>query len=203
MKLALTLPASSYPEDALARVTIRLENVSRKVVQIGSTSAAICAQWGPGVQVGSNAGQILYPPATAWLLPSCGSVILPQPLLPGQSIQRRLFAILRGNRIRAVATIGRDSKEIRTPWLAITLLPEPPPHVTLGTSPPSQIDVTRATAAQRGRFYYMDNILCSIPGAQGQQGTGTGSTRFQFKSPPRMASIASLPNVSLPIAGAS
>lgn len=187
VELSLSLPRRDYPRDALVRVTIRLENISRQLVQVGVTGAAVCDRRGPGVQVSTASHQILYPPAITWLLPSCGPVFLPRALRSGRAIQRRLFAILRGNHIQAIAAIGKKPVEITTPPLTVMLRSEPAPRVILRTTAPSKISVSSATPAQRGSFYYITSEMCIFPtpGPQGGTGSGWGMTHFAFSTPDR------------------
>lgn len=187
VELSLSLPRHDYPQDALVRVTVRLENISRRVVQVGATGAPACDRRGPGVLVSNASHQILYPPAITWLLPSCGPYLRPRSLRPGRTIRRGLFAILRGNQIQAIAAIGNKPVEITTPPLTVTLRSEPAPHLILRTTAPSEISISSATPTQRGSFYYITSEMCVFPtaGPQGGTGSGWGMTHFAFTTPDR------------------
>jgi hypothetical protein len=178
--LSISLARRDYPQDALVRVTLRLVNVSRRAVQIGGTGAAVCGQHGPGVRVTDTNNRQLYPPAVEWVLASCGPPIRPLPLLPGHALQRKLLAILRGDRIQGVASLGIQSIQVLTPPVILRLTNEPAPHLSLTTSAPVEIDITPATPNQRGAFYLTDSILClhTTPDAGGGLGSGTGLPRF-------------------------
>jgi hypothetical protein len=76
VRLSLTLPQRTYPQDALVRVIVRLENISRRIVQVGGVGAAVCDRRSPGIRVTGADNQVLYPPAIAWMLPSCGPSIM-------------------------------------------------------------------------------------------------------------------------------
>jgi hypothetical protein len=180
VELSLTFPRRTYPQDALVRVTVRLVNVSRRTVQIGGTGAAICGQHGPGVRVTDANNLQLYPPAAEWVLVSCGPPIHPRPLRPGHALQRKLLAILRGDRIEGVASLGNQSIQALTPPVLLRLTNEPAPHLSLTTSAPAEIAVTPATPDQRGAFYFTGSILClhTTPDAGGGLGSGTGFPRF-------------------------
>jgi hypothetical protein len=185
VKLSLTFPRRVYPRDALVRVSVRLVNVSLRVVLIGRTEAAVCAQQGPGIRVTDSTHRNLYPPAITWLLASCGPPIDPRPLLPGHVMQRKLLAILRGDRIQAVASVGLKSIEVTTPPLSMVLVPEPAPRAVVRIAFLSHIDVTPSTLSQQGRFYFMESEFCfaATPSAQGAVGSASGMTHFQFTTP--------------------
>lgn len=185
VRLSLTLSRRVYPQDALVHVIVQVKNVTHKSVQIGGTGGAVCRQWGPGVRVGNAAGQAVYPPAITWMLASCGPPIRLRPLAPGQAVRRQLFAILWGNHIQAVASVGRELVEIATPPLTVSLRPEPAPHLSLRTTSPSEIDVAPATPTQHGRFYYITSQVCFFPtpGAQGSSGSGWGIGHFERGTP--------------------
>jgi hypothetical protein len=178
--LSISLARRTYPQDALVRVMVRLVNVSRRTVQIGGTGAAICGQDGPGVRVTNANNRQLYPPAAEWVLASCGRAIHPLPLPPGHVLQRKLFAILRGDSIQGVASLGNQSIQVLTPPVILRLTNEPAPHLSLITSSPAEIDVTPATPDQRGAFYLTTSILClhTTPDAGGSLGSGTGLPGF-------------------------
>ena len=127
--LSVSLARRTYPQDALVRVTVRLVNVSQRTVQIGGTGAAMCGQDGPGVRVTDANNRQLYPPAAEWVLASCGPPIRPRPLLPGHALQQKLLAILRGDRIRGVASLGNQSIQVLTPPVILRLTKEPAPHL--------------------------------------------------------------------------
>jgi hypothetical protein len=183
--LSVSMARRTYPQDALVRITVRLVNVSKRAVRVDGTEAAVCDQQGPGIRVTDSTDQTLYPPAIAWLFASCGPPIIPHPLLPGHAVQRRFLAVLRGNRIQAVASIGASSLEIATPLLSVVLVPEPAPQAVVHSEFLSHIDVTPSASGQRGRFYYMESEGClgTTPGAGGSVGSAAGTTRFQFTLP--------------------
>jgi hypothetical protein len=183
--LSVSLERRTYPRDALVRVMVRLVNVSRLAVLIGRTQGSVCPQSGPGLRVTGSSGRMLYPPAITWLLASCGPPIHPRPLLPGHVIQRRFLAVLRGDRIQAVAGIDDGSVEIATPPLSVRLVPEAVPQAVVHPDFLSHIDVTPSTPSQQGRFYYMESEAClaTTPGAQGTVGSAAGMAHFQFTMP--------------------
>lgn len=185
IQLSLTFRRRTYSQDALVRVTVRLVNVSHRVVLIGGTGAAMCGQRGPGIQVTDANNRVQYPPAVEWMLASCGPRIHPRPLRPGHVLQRKLLAILRGDRVRAVASLGNPSMQVLTPPVVLTLAHETPPHLSLSTTLPAEIDVAPATPDQRGSFYLTTSIVClhTTPDASGNLGSGTGFPRFVRGAP--------------------
>jgi hypothetical protein len=178
--LSISLARRTYPQDALVRVTVRLVNVSRRTVRVGATSGPVLGHYGPGVQVLGAGNQVLYPPAAEWVLAGGAKPVRPAPLLPGHTLQRKLLAILRGDRIQGIASLGAQSVRVLTPPLKLELTNEPAPHLTLITSAPAEIDVTPATPDQRGMFYLTTSILClHAPDAGGNEGGGSGDARFE------------------------
>ena len=162
LKLSLTVSKSTYPRDALIQVVITLQNVSRHPIALGATAAPECDWTGPGVQVVDGGGQVLYPPATAWLLGSCGKKIFPVPLRSGGELRRKTFAILRAADIQAVATVGTGAMVV-TPMLRLRLISRPSPQLTLSTYP-VRIAVLPG-AGWDDRFYFLYSIHC--PGTPG------------------------------------
>lgn len=183
--LSISLARRTYPQDALVRVTVRLVNVSQRAVLIGRTQGSVCPQSGPGIRVTDSSGRKLYPPAIAWLPASCGPPISPGPLLSGHTVQRRFLAVLRGDRVQAVVSIGASSLEITTPPISVVLEPEPAPRTVVHITFLSHIDVMASSPSQRGRFYYMESELCLATGsnARGAVGSASGMARFQFTTP--------------------
>jgi hypothetical protein len=167
MRLTLSLRRGTYPRTALVRVRLTLMNISHHAIAVGSTAAPECAWFGPGVQVLDSAGQVLYPPATEWIMASCGPRIMPKPLAPGRTVHHTTFAILLGSAIRAVATLSTatpgTATTIETPLLHLHMIDETTPQLTVPSQPSLHLTVTPATPKQRGAFLFVFGILCPGP----------------------------------------
>ena len=159
LKLTLAVSKATYSRDALIRVHLTLQNVSRLAIRLGGTRGPECNRWGPGVQVVNAGGQIVYPPATEWLLGSCGKPILSLPLRSGGTMRRTTLAILREADIQAVAMLGTDTL-VATPRLHLHLISGPSPQLTL-TTQPARIAVVPGTG-WGDRFYYLYSISCPV-----------------------------------------
>jgi hypothetical protein len=159
LKLSLAVSKSTYPRGALIRVAITLQNVARHSIAVGTTWGPECNRWGPGVQVVEAGGQIVYPPATEWLLGSCGKELFPLPLRSGGTVHRTTLAILRAADIQAVAMLGTDTL-VATPRLHLHLISGPSPQLTL-TTQPARITVVPGIG-WGDRFYYLYSISCPV-----------------------------------------
>jgi len=163
LKLTLAVLKATYSRDALIQVAITLQNVSRRAIHLGATAGPECNRWGPGVQVVDALGQVVYPPATEWLLGSCGKEIFPLPVGSGRTVHRTTLAILRAANIRAVATLGTDTL-VATPLLHLHLISGPSPQLTLNTRP-ARIAVVPGTG-WGDRFYYLYSISCPVTASE-------------------------------------
>jgi hypothetical protein len=184
VRLSLSLPRSTYPHNALVRVRLTLTNLSRHTIYVGSTAAPACAWYGPGVQVLGSSGQVLYPPATEWLLASCGPPILSRPLEPGRALRRTTFAILWGTAIRGVATLStatlRKAVTIESPLLYPHMIDEAAPSLTLKRQPGLQLTVAPAVPEQHGVFSFVFGVWCPGPNPPSLEGGhATGVSRWQ------------------------
>ena len=160
LELSLAVSKSAYPRAALIKVTLTLQNVSRHSIPLGHTAGPECGQRGPGVEVVDAGGQVVYPPATEWLLAGCGKKIFPLPLRSGGTARRTPLAILRAADIRAVAMLGTGAM-VATPLLHLHLISGPSPQLTL-TTQPARIAVVPGTG-WGDRFYYLYSISCPVP----------------------------------------
>jgi hypothetical protein len=160
--LTLAVPRQPYPQNALVRVRVTLQNVSHKPVMVDATSAPECAQRGPGVQVLNASREVVYPPAVPWVMASCGPPIFPVALPPGHTLHHAILSILRGPLLRAVASLGPlgRSRSVATPSLRITLTNDPPPTLTLVKTPNLQLVVTPSKSISSHTFYFVQGSVC-------------------------------------------
>lgn len=137
MELTVTMAQRVYPLGALALVHVRLTNVSRRVIR----ASFVCA---PGddmdVQVFSDAGRTVYPPAAPELpppTPICLSIAIIN-MRPGQSVRADRYVILRARNIRVTFPFGGGPNFVRgylQAWAIVGLTTGVPPSVTLSPAP--------------------------------------------------------------------
>lgn len=133
VRLILTLPAKTYPRNALVPATIKLENHVSHVIWYNDA----CPLGVLSLEVTTNQGGLVYPPAVPGTpTPHCPRATA-TPLPPGHLVQRTVLAVLRGSNIHALANLGRGSHQsyFETPNIAVQLTTGQPPAVTLNANP--------------------------------------------------------------------
>lgn len=174
VKLSLLLPRRVYPAHALVSGVVRIKNVSPQTVLIPGYPAA-CVSYNPGVQVTNVSGQIVYPPPVT-VPPPCPPPPN-QPLLPGQSVEQRLYAVLDGPYVRAMVELQEQTAGssaavmVTTPLIRLTLVPSTDPHLRPHISATTVSAVVRRPAHARGLLYY-DTWFIRCPNGAGGQITG-------------------------------
>jgi hypothetical protein len=163
--LSLVVPQRHYPRDALARVTVQLQNVSQQIV----TVAEPCTSDNPVVQV-TNGRHVVYPPLLALpggVRPSCNAPAPPTPLYlqPGGVVKGPHFVIVRAPNLRAVVTLLVNGVEahVSTPTVVLGLDALRRPQVTLSTAPTVLADI-RPAAAPQGVMRWVDWSRCPADG---------------------------------------
>lgn len=155
VRLSLIVPKQVYPQNALVRVTVQVQNLSNHSMDLGATSGRYCPTTSPGVQVIDKIGTIVYPPEV-----SNYSICTPHPssaiLRPKRVIQRRLLVILRAPYLQAVVTIG---KGIESAILPLRLVPGIPPSSIVSNEPSPHIDI-HPSPGDRGRLHYFQVTEC-------------------------------------------
>src|SRR5579884_488616 len=136
IRLTLAVPRHSYPDNALVRFGLRLENTTNHTIEV-LEQPRVCGYPNPGIDVLTAAGQIVYPPA---LVPfpamSCPPPIGTR-LAPHHAIKRRLLVILRDQSLRGTASLERMAGgtasyfTLQTPRIAVHLVPTAPLDVSL------------------------------------------------------------------------
>lgn len=119
IEVSLMMPHSVYPSGALTRATVRVRNLSGRIVTVlpGYTDRN-CAVDNPQVQSLTFGGVVAYPPAMRaidpGLVPPCtggGSTPLSEvgryaPLRPGAAVQVNSLIIVRGPTVRVLASVA-------------------------------------------------------------------------------------------------
>lgn len=159
--LAVASPRTTYPRDALAAVTVRVQNRSGHTVQLTDDS---CSIQNPQVEILNHSGHIVYPPALHLSFgPPCR---LPgiHPLGVAHTLVKREYVIARSSWLRARASVqskGRwfevASSPTRRSLRSRTVAPERRLDSTVN---PTQVTVVPPTGAT-GRIVYQSQVRCS------------------------------------------
>lgn len=152
LKLSLTVPSLSYPRNALIRVSVSIQNVSRHVVGYLIPGVSLPGVASPQAEVLDRSGRIVFPPAMPYMPPLPGPPPSLQPLQPGQTIRVSEYIVVRGARIRASQqftptwslSVRRALNTLTTRPITVQLTAAPAPQITLQqTAAGPVLDVTR------------------------------------------------------------
>jgi hypothetical protein len=165
VRLSLFLPQSDYPQNALVQVTLRVENVGSRRVNVGRDSNGECESYSPHVLVETEEGTILYPPAIPpGSLHSCPGAGEYAPLPPGKSVTTQQYVILRADLLRAqlIIPVRGGTQWLATPPLTVSLYPASPPAFRLRIRRLPSANLVRPPGA-RGPLYVVSNWYCTWP----------------------------------------
>jgi hypothetical protein len=168
VKLSLSVPRQTYPKDALVRVTVRLQNVSRHTVLVSGNNPAT-------VVVLDSSHQAVYRPDTPFLGRALfGQSVPPRlaiKLRPNQRLVNSFFLILRGPLLQAEATLGARAQEysIRGALVPLTLTDETPPTVVVAALPTIHATITPPRGVS-GPPYFVEETQCTGNGISGTWG---------------------------------
>ncbi len=133
-RLTLTVPRPTYSSNALARVVVRLRNVSHHSLQAAGEVLGFCQHRLAGVNVLNTADQAINPLPPPPAIPSCP---FPRPytLRPGQTITEEDRVVIMAERVQAETNVntlssgtGYMGAELTTPIINVRLLPDSPPR---------------------------------------------------------------------------
>jgi hypothetical protein len=176
VRLTLTMNRRAYPWQAIALVTVRVENLASGVLVLDS--GAQCVGQNPRVVVWTRANHVVFPPAI-WpltapqpcLVHSTDNGGTPPPSLTGVRLatgahrEWNLYVILRGQRVRATASLSRSAPagaeghyNIFTPFILV-----------------------RITSGVRPVVHFCQAVLCAIV---------TPAARTRSEGPLLFASVA-------------
>lgn len=142
VNLTLTVPRQVYPQNALIRVHVRVQNVLHRDLQVEADFRTACAHTAR-VEVLNAGGATVYPPALVpFPAPPC--VAPPMTILhAGETITRSPLVILRGPQIHAsigrLTTVNKGNQvtdqtvPVTTPNITVVLKPQAAPRITLHT----------------------------------------------------------------------
>src|SRR5947209_4660320 len=180
LKLSLTVPRRTYPRNALAQVTVNLQNVSSRVVGYRVPGVDLPGVTAPQVEVLDSSGRIVFPPAMPFMPPLFGPPATIQPLQPGQTVRANEYIVVRGARIRASEpfastwsqVVQRPPNELVTRPIGVHLTAETPPKLVLhGPAQDPTIDVVRPQGVS-GQMRVLSYADCSY---------SDGGPRFAYR----------------------
>jgi len=168
LKLTLTVPRRSYPLNALARVSLRIQNVSHHDIGYQTPGVSLPGVASPQAQVLDRSGSILFPPAMSFMPPLPGPAPALEPLHPGQSFQSRQYIVVRGARIRAAqpftpiweANVRRALNMLITHPITVRLTTEPAPQLALQETPAGPVVEVIPPAGVTGRPLWLNYADC-------------------------------------------
>lgn len=168
LKLMLTLPRRSYPHNALAKVTVSIQNISRHTLGYWVPGESLPGVASPQAEVLNRSGKLVFPPAMPFMPALPGPAPFLAPLHPGQTIPETEYIVIRGTRIRASQSftprwpdnMQRPSSFLMTHPITVRLTRELPPHL-LGheTTGGPVVDVLRPVGVT-GRFLRLNYADC-------------------------------------------
>mgnify|MGYP001159368483 CR=1 FL=1 len=166
VELSLSVPRPGYPDGALIRVAVAVENVSHQTVWLLAGGPQEPGKTFPQVEVLNDAGTVVYPPAFEGYLPPPGPAPVSRPLAPGKRISSQAYVVLRGTHLRAVLDVLTGAQEfnsaarVATRPLTVRLTPGNPPLVTLtlvGTQVRADIE---PLSPVHGPMLFLDAARC-------------------------------------------
>ncbi|HEX6509277.1 MAG TPA: hypothetical protein VF221_16745 [Chloroflexota bacterium] len=163
--LTLVVPKRRYPRTALARVTVILQNVSGRAIQL----APPCAGRSPGAAVFTRSVQQVYPPAVVGPghpTPGCFPRMPHAVLQPGAVRIRYLYVILGGADVTGTTVLSPSMTPVQTPFVQLVLSRAVSPRITYVVSPQFVVTV-HPTGGEQGQLHYTYSIACGSPSGGG------------------------------------
>ncbi len=180
LKVSIMVPRRSYPQDALIRVTLGIQNVSHHDVWVEAGGPPFPGETFPQIEVLNDAGSVEYPPAVAGYLPAPGPPPIAERIPPGERARRHALVVLYASHLRAIVTVLRSQVDpyhaagVTTPLVTVHLTASHPPGVILMHTG-SQLNATiEPGAGMHGPLRFVDAVLC--------QGSGSGGHYFWTRS---------------------
>lgn len=186
VRLSLQLTSPAYPRNALAPVTVRLENHTRHAL-----STWQCLAYSLGPEVVGDDGSVQYPP----VLPPPGAPFNPCPgpylhppvslIAPGGFLVRHVYVMLRSLRLRATAQLRVNARQgkpavVTTPLLTVRPVNLAGPRIRLYDSTPLDAVVSPVTGA--GALLYTQFSSCLTRAGVEDQLSAVYSTWLAAKS---------------------
>jgi hypothetical protein len=164
MRLSLTMPRRSYPRNALARVTVRVQNVSTHAVTYLVSGSALSGVSTPQVQAFDRLGKVVFPSVQSEepMLTGAGSISVL--LHPHTSRVFRDLVIVRGARLRATVEFTPRAQPfdgvqypqnlLATRAVTVGLTRADPPTIAVRSTPSGPVaDVALPPGASRSLWW--------------------------------------------------
>lgn len=171
LKLTLQVTRLTYPRNALALMTVEMQNVSNHTIGYLSIGVHAPGLTVPQVEVLDSSNRIVFPPAMPYYPPLPGPGPFVATLQPGHAVTQRAYVILRGTRIRASqqftpnprSAVSRGLVNLRTRPILVTLTSESTPVASVRQDEgASSIEVTRPTGVT-GKPLLLSYADCGFP----------------------------------------
>ncbi|MDQ2741809.1 MAG: hypothetical protein M3Z66_05875 [Chloroflexota bacterium] len=134
LRVTLRVPEASYARNILTRGFVTVQNVSHAAVSLERAGGRPCGDINPWIEAANSAGRVVYPPALRVEFPSPCKQLTGLRFAPGQQHTWRVDLIVRGRYLRTAVRLASSRTTIRTPALAVELIPAAAPQVTIGSS---------------------------------------------------------------------
>jgi hypothetical protein len=166
LRFEITVPAQTYPQDALVQVTASMRNVSSHPLKLQKT----CDYGYLWVEIVDEQGRVVFPPATPNASsPTCTARQSTTVLRPGQSRQRSAVVLLRAEHLHVVGSLA--SGRVIGTAVTVQLGPATPrPTVTesasgdvVTISPAGPVHGSLYTAVFTNCYLGIANVLTTIP----------------------------------------
>lgn len=167
VRVIMTVPHSTYPQNALVPVTVRIDNLSSSSVSPIPT----CEDNNPGVQVLMVNGQVVYPVPNQ--IPTdpghCPPGFGPS-IAPGQSLERQFLVVLRGPMVRVYWSLAfatgahADIHVVIGKPAALRLVVGQNPTAALQTTPQLSAQI-QPPAGTIGPLWYIQMAKCPVANA--------------------------------------
>lgn len=175
IRLSLVLPRSTYPANALVRVSVEARNVSSRPRLIYGTCA------GPlSASVVDGRGNVVYSSAGDGQ-PRCGPTNLVT-LAPRGKIREHVYVVLRGDRVRA--TVNLAGHTVHGPATFVRLTRSRGPRIVIRSRPYLHAEVRGPVRQRPTPLLYVESSACPSGSGQGML-TGGGTSGWTKIAPYR------------------
>jgi hypothetical protein len=182
LKITLSVPRATYPENALVATTITVKNISAQAVDIVGAGCLPIA-WTEVLDKHGNS----YPTPITFHPPSCGPHRRPMVLKPGAVVSTTSIVVLRSGSLRTDLRItSGESGQVDVPGdvLALTLVQAAAEHVALTSGTPGHPDAGFTASVwpvpkAAGSLYITSWQSCRQANGNGED---TGSFPYQWQT---------------------
>jgi hypothetical protein len=161
LRLTISIPHASYQQNALALVTLTLQNVGRRPVSVERTNSEENS-FQPGVEARDDQGNPSSLPTAQHFFPMTGPMPTFWTLKPGHAYVSHRHLVLSGPQLVASESFGSLGNEttFSTPPIEVALTPSSPPALTLNEKSPRGLSA-RLQGPAHGHLYFTQSVECS------------------------------------------